>query len=286
MSKLGIVAGGGRLPRRIAEVAAAGGRGVFLVAFQGQTDPDTVDGFPHAWMRLGATGATLSKFRDEGVTEVVMAGPMRRPAFSELALDTRSVVALARAGTRVMGDDGLLSVIIGEIERDGFRVIGVEDVLGGWLAPFGPIAGAEPDPDAQKDIDRGLAVLAAMGAVDVGQGVAVQEGLVLAVEAIEGTDAMLDRAGSVKREGAEGPILIKARKPGQEQRADLPTIGHETVRRAAAAGFRGIAIEGEGTLIVDKDAAVSEAERHGLFIHGVRGPNLDAGPRHPPHDDA
>ena len=274
MGKLGIVAGGGGLPRRIAEVAAASGRDVFVIAFEGQTDPDTVEGFAHAWMRLGATGATLTRFRDEGVSDVVMAGPMRRPAFSELSLDTRSVVALARAGTKVMGDDGLLSVIIGEIERDGFQVIGVEDVLGGWLAPFGPIAGGELDEDARKDIDRGLAVLAAMGAVDVGQGVAVQEGLVLAVEAIEGTDAMLDRAGAVKRAGAAGPILVKTRKPGQEQRADLPTMGLETVRRAVAAGFRGIAIEGEGTLVVDKDAAVEEASRHGLFIHGVRGPSL------------
>src|SRR3546814_157146 len=118
---LGIVAGGGVLPRRIAETAAAGGRPVFIIAFEGHTDAATVEGFPHAWMKLGQTGAALRRLRQAGCEDVVMAGPMRRPTLSSLSLDFRSVAALAKAGARVFGDDGLLSVIVEGIERDGFR---------------------------------------------------------------------------------------------------------------------------------------------------------------------
>lgn len=265
MDGLGIVAGGGVLPRRIAETAAAAGRPVFIVAFEGHTDPVTVDGFAHAWVKLGQTAAALRELRDAGCVEVVMAGPMRRPTLSSLSLDRRSVTALARAGTRVFGDDGLLSLIVEEIERDGFRVVGVEDLLGGYLAPVGVLAGGALGDADQRDVSRGVAALRAIGAADVGQSVAVQEGLVLAVEAIEGTDAMVARAGALRRPGP-GPVLVKGSKPGQEGRADRPTIGEGTVAAAVAAGFRGIAIEAGATLIVDRSATVRAVEGAGLFL--------------------
>lgn len=265
MAGLGIVAGGGVLPRRIAETAAAGGRPVFIVAFEGHTDAGTVEGFAHAWLKLGQTAAALQRLRDAGCDEVVMAGPMRRPSLSSLSLDRRSVAALAKAGTRVFGDDGLLSVIVAEIERDGFRVIGVEDILGGYLAPQGHLAGRPVETDDAADIERGIAVLRAVGAADIGQAVAVQEGLVLAVEAIEGTDAMIARAGDLRRQGP-GPVLVKGSKPGQERRADRPTIGERTVAAAAAAGFRGIAVEAGATLIVDRPSTVEAVRRAGLFL--------------------
>lgn len=265
MDGLGIVAGGGVLPRRIAETAAAGGRSVFIVAFEGHTDVPTVDGFPHVWLKLGQTDAALRNLREAGCTEVVMAGPMRRPSFSSLSLDRRSMAALARAGTRVFGDDGLLSVIVDEIEKDGFRVVGVEALLGGYLAPEGDLAGNVPGDQDELDIARGIAVLRTIGAADVGQAVAVQEGLVLAVEAIEGTDAMIARAGELRRQG-RGPVLVKGSKPGQEQRADRPTIGQGTVQAAAAAGFRGIVVEAAATLVVDRSATVRAADEAGVFL--------------------
>lgn len=269
MPKLGILAGGGVLPRRIAERRLDQGDGVFVIAFEGQTDPETLEGLDYAWMRLGATSATLKALKAADVEEVVMAGPMRRPAFSDLSLDMRSVKALARAGRKAFGDDGLLSLIIEELEADGFRVLGIDDILGGYLMPEGAITEAEPDEEARLDIARGRDVLQALSPADVGQAVAVQEGLVLAVEAVEGTDRMIARAGELKRAGSAGPILVKMRKQGQERRADLPTIGVGTVRGAAAAGFRGIAVEAGATLLVDREAAVREANELGLFIAGV-----------------
>lgn len=274
MRKLGILAGGGVLPRRIAETRLAAGGEVFVVAFEGQTESVTVDGLPHAWFKLGATDAALRRLKAEGVGEVVMAGPMRRPALSDLALDLRSTLALAKAGAKVFGDDGLLSVVIAEIERDGFTVLGIDDLLGGYLVPNGRLGRIEPDEAATIDIRRGLDVLRILAPADIGQAVAIEGGLVLAVEAIEGTDAMIVRAGGLKR--GSGPVLVKARKIGQERRADLPTIGAETVRRAAEAGFRGIAVEAGRTILVDRAEAVALADERGLFMVGVELPGEQA----------
>lgn len=265
MSGLGIVAGGGVLPRRIAETAAAAGRPVFIVAFEGHTDAATVSGFAHVWLRLGQTAGALRALHDAGCVDVVMAGPMRRPTLSSLSLDRRSVTALAKAGPRVFGDDGLLSVIVSEIERDGFHVVGVEDLLGGYLVPEGVLAGGPLSAADEQDVARGVSALRAIGSVDVGQAVAVQEGLVLAVEAIEGTDAMIARAGGLRRAGP-GPVLVKGSKPGQEHRADRPTIGEGTISAAVAAGFRGIAVEAGATLVVDRSATVGAVEDAGLFL--------------------
>jgi len=271
MPKLGILAGGGVLPRRIAERRLNEGDGVFVIAFEGQTEQATVEGLDHAWVRLGATSSTLKQLKQASVDEVVLAGPMRRPAFSDMSLDMRSAKMLARAGRKAFGDDGLLSVIIEELEGDGFRVLGIDDVLGGYLMPEGTITEHVPDEVAESDIARGKAVLEALSPADVGQAAAVQEGLVLAVEAVEGTDAMIARTAALMRDGAEGPVLVKMRKRGQERRADLPTIGPDTVRGAAAAGFRGIAVEAGATILVDREVTIDVANRAGLFLAGIEG---------------
>lgn len=268
MGRLGIIAGGGSLPRRIADVSRSSGRDVFIVAFEGQTDAETIEGLDHEWFKLGAMAAPLKRMASHGVDEVVMAGPMRRPAWSEMSIDFRGTKMLARGGRRAFGDDGLLSLIVEELEHDGFRVLGIDDVLGDFIVPAGIIAGEIPDETAQEDITRGVEVLQRIGAADVGQAVAVQQGLVLAVEAVEGTDQMISRAGALKREGL-GPILIKLRKPGQERRADLPTIGPDTVECAANAGFRGIAVEGGGSLIVDREALCEVANNRDLFVVAI-----------------
>lgn len=265
---LGILAGGGSLPRRIAETARDAGRPVFVIAFEGQTDPATVDGLPHAWMRLGATSKTLQALHAAGCGEVVMAGPMKRPALSSLGLDLRSTAAIARAGARVFGDDGLLSLIVEEMERDGFTVIGIEDVLGGYLAPSGTLTAIVPDDRALADARRGIETLAVLGRADIGQAIVVQEGLVLAVEAVEGTDAMIARAGSLKRESG-GPVLIKGRKTGQSDRVDRPTVGPATVVAAVAAGLSGIVVEAGQTLIVDRTETVAGCDAAGLFLHAM-----------------
>lgn len=273
--RLGILAGGGRLPARIIEHCQATQRPVFVVAIEGQAEADVVEGVDHVWLRLGAGGKILNALRDAGVTEVVMAGAVRRPSLADLRPDLHTTAFLARTGAAALGDDGLLRAVVREIEeRFDMRVVGVDSVLPDILAPAGLLAGPQPDEQAMADIRRGLVVARGIGALDVGQGAVVQQGIVLAVEAAEGTDAMLSRCGSLARPGPGG-VLVKVRKPAQDRRADLPAIGPDTVRAAAAAGLRGIAVEAGGSLIVDRNGTLAAAETAGLFVIGVVGGGSD-----------
>ena len=267
--KLGILAGGGPLPVRLIQSCRASGRQFFVAAFEDQTDPETVDGVPHAWVRLGAAGTLLEKLSEAGVEDLVFAGRICRPSLSALRPDARAAALLARAGARALGDDGILSAVIRELEeREGFRVIGPDSLLPDDLAQLGVYGATEPDAAALADIERGIEAARGIGALDIGQAAVVQQGLVLAVEAIEGTDAMLARCRELCREGPGG-VLVKVKKPNQEARADLPTIGVGTVEAAAAAGLRGIAGEAHGALVIDRPAVARAADAAEIFVIGV-----------------
>ncbi|MHA1599514.1 MAG: LpxI family protein [Alphaproteobacteria bacterium] len=267
--KLGILAGSGDLPQRLVRVCRDAGRDVFVLAFEGQTEPETTAGVEHAWVHLGSTSATLKILRQAGVTDLVMVGPMTRPNLRDLRLDSLSVKLLAKAGANVLGDDGLLRSIASVFEDEGFQVLGIDDMLGDMLAPAGVYGQHSPDTQAEEDITRGIAVARALGAQDIGQAAVVQQGIILGVEATEGTDRLLERCAELRRNGPGG-VLIKVRKPQQDSRVDLPTIGVQTVKQAIAAGLRGIAVQAGGALVVDRPAVVSAADAGGLFVIGVQ----------------
>jgi DUF1009 family protein len=272
--RLGIVAGGGGLPRRLVDACRAAGRDVFVLALEGAAEPATVEGVAHAWCRIGAAAQGLAVLRENHVTELVLAGGVRRPSLTALRPDWRAAKLFARIGYRALGDDGLLSAIVAEFEREGFRVIGAEQLLEAGLlacglAPEGVLGSWRPDPQAMADIAHGRRVARALGALDIGQAVVVQQGLVLGVEAIEGTDELLRRCAGLRREGPGG-VLVKVEKPGQEQRADRPTIGPQTVVLAAEAGLRGIAVEAGATIVLDRDEVARAADLAGLFVLGIR----------------
>lgn len=270
-TRLAILAGGGQLPRRLAEACRDQGHEVHVVAFEGHTDPATVEGFPHLWAALGQAAPVLDRMRAWGVTDVVFFGPMRRPSLTELRPDWRAAAFLAKAGLRALGDDGLMRAIARTLEvEEGFRVRGAHEFWGGVLLAGGPIGRHRPDADALADVERGVAVLRQIGPADVGQAVVVQHGLVLGVEAIEGTDALLDRCGALRRPGAGG-VLVKLPKPQQDRRMDLPTIGPVTVEKAAAAGLRGIAAAAGATIAADRARLIEAADRLGLFVVGIDG---------------
>ena len=270
-SRLGIIAGTGHLPRQIAERFDSSGKTIFFIALEGITDPETVINFDHKWAKLGQLQIAMTALLDAKVDKVVMAGPVKRPALSSLKLDKRASKMLLRGGAKVFGDDGLLSLLINEIEKDGLKVIGIDQILSDLLTEPDLTIGPSVDDMAQKDINRALEILVKLGPADVGQSVAIQEGLVLAIEAIEGTDNMIDRAGQYRRD-ALGPILVKISKPGQERRADMPTIGPKTVRLAISNGFRGLALEEGGTLLLERDEVQTIAEDENFFIVGIKVP--------------
>jgi len=268
--RLGIVAGGGSLPRRLVESGLARGRDVFVLALEGEADRETTDNVAHAWCRIGAAAKGLGLLRDNGVTDLVLAGTIRRPTLSAIRPDWRAAKFFAKVGYRLLGDDGLLSAVAKELEAEGFRLIGAHELLDDTASVAeGPLGRIKPDADAQSDIARGIEIARAVGALDIGQAVVIQQGLVLGVEAIEGTDALLRRCAGLRRDGPRG-VLIKVAKPGQETRIDRPTIGLETVRLAAEAGLQGVAVEAGATLLLDRDEVIRAADAAGLFVIGVR----------------
>jgi UDP-2,3-diacylglucosamine hydrolase len=272
---LGVIAGGGELPIRVARAAAAAGREVVVIALGGHADPEPFRPVPAIAMRLGAVGQMLETLRARGVRQLVLAGRVKRPSVLALRPDAGAARLLARIGARAFGgDDTLLSALVEVLREEGFEVLGAQDVLADILPPPGLMTRRAPDAQAMADIRRGLAVVRALGAVDVGQAAVVQQGLVLGVEAIEGTDALLARCAGLAREGAGG-VLVKRAKPGQSRLADLPTVGIATVRGARAAGLRGIAVEAGGTIMMDRPAIVAAADDEGLFLVALDPAEMD-----------
>ncbi len=266
--KLGIIAGGGRLPLELAESCRSSGRPCFIIALEGAADIGVLHAFPHASVRLGAVGELLELLRREGVEEVVLAGGVKRPSIRALMPDAMGAKVIATLGLKLFGgDDALLKTIIRFFEQEGFRVIGADQVLSGLLAPKGLIAGPPPDNQASADIALGFRVAKALGALDIGQAVVVETNCVLAVEAAEGTDALIIRAAPLMRE-KQRAVLIKARKPGQEARADLPAIGPSTLTGLYESGFLGLAVEAGGALLLDREELLRKAEAYGIFIVG------------------
>lgn len=270
LGKLGIIAGSGTLPRRLIESCRAKGRDVFVVALRGAAEPETVENVAHAWCRMGAAATALELLRTNGVTELVLAGGIRRPSMASIRPDWRAAKFFAKVGYRMLGDDGLLSAVVKELEIEGFRLIGAHDLLDdGAAIAEGPLGQVAPNAEAAADIERGTRIARVVGGLDIGQAVVVQQGLVLGVEAIEGTDALLRRCAGLRREGPGG-VLVKLQKPGQEARIDRPTIGVQTVTLAAEAGLQGIAVEAGATLLLDRDEIIRAADQAGLFVVGVR----------------
>ena len=268
-AKLGIIAGGGPLPGLIARACQGAGREILVVAFEGETDPATCADVPHRWLRMGAVGALLKSLSRAGCREVVLAGSIRRPSFSTVKPDLRGMRLMGRIARAMgKGDDALLSLVIDELEGEGFTVVGADDLIAELRAPAGVMGRIVPDEEAERDIAIGMKTARALGAHDVGQAVIVQAGLVLGVEGVEGTDRLIARCAPFQQPGPGG-VLVKMKKPGQERRADLPTIGPDTIDRLAEAGLRGVAIEAGETLILERGVAVARADEQGLFLIGV-----------------
>lgn len=272
--KLGIIAGGGALPARLAAAAKTAGRAVFVVKLDGHANDDDLDSYPHVTVRLGAAAKILDAMRSHECQDVVLAGKVARPSFSAMRPDWRAAKLLMKVGMKALGDDGLLRLVGEELEREGFRLVGAHEILTDLAVPEGVLGAIKPDEQALSDAKHGLAVARTLGAADVGQGCVVQQGLVLALEAIEGTDEMVRRSANYRREGVGG-VLVKSSKPQQDKRLDLPAIGLTTIEEAHKAGLRGVALLAGGTMIIDRDAVIARANDLGLFVIGLADPDKD-----------
>lgn len=271
--KLGIIAGSGELPVVLAEHCAAEGRPYFVARIAGLADAG-LEAHPGAAHSLGAMGARMEALRTADCDAIVMLGKVPRQDPRALDLDATGLAMVpALLAAAPLGDDALLRALMAEHERAGFRVCGAEEVMADLLAPVGVWGAFAPDAAQRADMVVAARAAAAIGALDIGQGAVACDGIVLAIEAQEGTDAMLRRIKdlpvAVRGDAhARRGVLVKRPKPIQERRIDLPTIGVSTVEAAIEAGLTGIAVEAGGALAVRRSEIVAAADRAGIFLYG------------------
>lgn len=267
--KLGIIAGGGAIPRDLINFCKENKRDYFVIAIEGNADRDLIDEtIPHAWIRIGQAGTGFKKLAEEKVEEVVMIGTIKRPTLKDLVPDMRTTAFFAKVGMKSLGDDGILRALVKEIESEGMVVRGIHEVLPELLIKKGILGKVKPSKQAKEDIRRAVEVATELGRLDVGQAVIVQQGLVLGVEGIEGTGELIRRCGEYKRKG-EGGVLVKVRKPQQDMRVDLPTIGDKTVQAAYDSGLSGICLHSGNGLIVNEKETIKLADKLGIFVLGL-----------------
>jgi DUF1009 family protein len=242
----------------------------------GSVTEDWIEGFPHEWLSPGEPGRIIKAMKAHGVGEVLMCGRVDRPKFSELKLDAKGMLLLPKAiAAARKGDDALLRFIVGICEDEGLKAISVAEAAPALVCGEGALGRVTPSAEHRTDMAVAFKIVHTLGALDVGQAAVVCEGLALAVEAAEGTDAMLARIPNLRESLRGGPgsprgVLVKALKPTQDAKTDMPVVGVATVQGAAKAFLAGIALEAGASLILDKAAVAAEADRLGLFVIGVK----------------
>ena len=272
---LALICGGGSLPLAIADSVSARGRQVLLFPLQGIARPEDYAQRPHTWVRIAKFGTLARAARSAGCHEMVLIGSLVRPAFWQVRFDLTTLKLLPRIAAAFRGgDDYLLSSGARLIEEQGFRVLGAHEVAPEILVPKGALARVQPSEGERADIALGFDYLQATGPFDVGQAVVVAGRHVLAVEAAEGTDQMLERIAALRASGhirasTVGGVLVKAPKRGQDLRFDLPSIGPRTVEGAARAGLAGIAVVAGSTIVAEPERLIAVADRANIFIVGL-----------------
>lgn len=272
---LGVIAGGGDLPRLVAEEAMRNGWTPRILAIG---DGMACDWSPHqsqpmAWSRLGDV---FGQLRSSGVRRLVFCGTVSvRPDFRSILPSFRTLALLPQIfGVIRGGDDTLLRAAARALEKRGFELLAVQELVPELLMPEGSVTGAVPGRDEEEALKRGFEASRVLGLLDVGQAVVASKDRVIALEGIEGTREMLERVADLGRRGRIGSkercVLVKGVKPHQDLRFDLPSIGVSTIEEAAAAGLAGIALTAGRALVMRIDDVTAAARRNGMFLLGRR----------------
>lgn len=269
IQKLGIIAGAGNLPLEIVNACKAVDIEVFVVALEGTPKDRLYADVASEYIHIGEVGKITKTLKKRDIKDVILVGKIARPKISALKLDIGGVRLLTKlTQSKLGGDTASFDIVIQFLEDAGFKVRGVGEVAQELLAHEGVLGKHKPDKIAKNDIEIGTKVARAIGSLDVGQAVVIQQGLVLGVEAAEGTDALIKRCASLQKEG-KGAILIKLKKDKQDARIDLPTIGPQTIANLKEAGMRGIAVDSDDTLILEKNYTLEQADKEGIFVVGI-----------------
>ena len=290
--RVGLIAGWGRFPVVVAEALRRQGSRTYCLGVVGHADPrlaDVCDEF--RWSGLAKFGSAIRYFKRRGVVDAVLAGKIHKrfmfqPWFIIRQLPDlptiRAFIPHFLTKRKDCKDDSLMGVVCNLFQADGIRIGPATDYAPELLVKRGQLTRRGPSSGQLKDVRFGWQIAKEMGRLDVGQSVAVKNQAVLAVEAVEGTDACIRRAGSLCRAG--GFTLVKVAKPQQDMRFDVPTVGLDTLKTMAAAGARVLAVEADKTIVLDRPELVEFANRNKLIIVALEAP-LEA-PTLPPGDEA
>jgi DUF1009 family protein len=271
---LAMICGGGAMPIAVAQSVVRRGRDVLLFALRGAAEGVGIERFPHHWLYIGQIGKFMRLARAAGCRDVVFIGSLVRPSLWQVHLDLKGLSMIPRVVVAYRGGDNHLLTGMGQLfERDGFRLLGAHEVAPDILVPQGALGHSQPSASDREDIAIGLGCLHAIGPFDVGQAAVVSGKHVLAVEAAEGTDQLLARIAEMRASGrvsnARGGVLVKAAKPGQDRRFDLPSIGPKTVEGAVRAGLTGIAVKAGETIIAEPELVIGMADAANIFVIGI-----------------
>jgi UDP-2,3-diacylglucosamine hydrolase len=261
---LGVIVGRGEMMPALLKSRA--NDSIFCLAHRGVTPNEAVQGLPHVWVGVLEVGAAVQALRAHGVRDLVCAGSFPRPNWRDLRPDALGLTLLARLGLRWPGDDRVLRMIEDFLFQQGFTLHPPQTFCATLWTGQGAMGQHQPCAQHHQDSQLGINLLRQLSHFDFGQGVAIQNGLVLAVEAAEGTDQCIARAGQLRHHNNEHPVYVKSAKVDQSQTMDLPAIGPGTIKSLDKAGFAGLVIASGQTLVLDPDAVVQLSNQAGLFV--------------------
>ncbi len=266
MKKLGIIAAKGSLVKRLIEYCKEKHE-FFVVAIEGETNLSLLDDIDHVVISVGEIGKAVEAMKKAKVEQVILIGGLAKPNLLNLKVDMMGAKLLARiTKNKLFGADNILSIIAKFLEEHCFEVIAVQDILKDLVVKPGIFTKIKPSEQDKNDIELGIKILHQMSALDIGQAVIIENGLVLGMEAIEGTDQLINRCGSLKRGQNREGVLVKMAKENQELRLDLPTIGINTIINLHDNGFKGIAIQAQKSLFLDQEQVIEYANKNNMFI--------------------
>ena len=266
--KLAIIAGNGSIPFYLIEECNKIGREYCLIIIEGHGKELSEKYDPDYTVSLSKMGRAVKYVKNIGIKHILMVGGVKRPSLKNIIPDLWTAKFLTTISSKVSGDNSVLSKLTKALEREGFIIVAPEEVLPNLICPKGTLGKVKPNQQNNEDISTGYRIAKIIGANDIGQSIIIENGLVIAVEAAEGTDRMIKRSLNLKKEKKAG-VLIKVIKPMQDKRIDRPVIGIDTIKAAKKAGLDGIALESNEILILNYSDVILYADEEGLFVEGI-----------------
>jgi DUF1009 family protein len=270
VKKIAIFAGAGFLPRHVYDACVEKDIDATIIGLEGQTSSNLFEGIAFETFPLHSVTKIINVLKEKEIEHIVLAGKVCRSTnLSKLLLDIKGAKLLAKIMRHGLNDNSILTAIIKFLESEGFSLVPAESIAKDLVVTKGALTKIEPSKEDWNDIKKGIKILKDIAQHDIGQSLVIQRGLILGIEAAEGTDSMISRCGTIKQKEESGPILVKAVKPKQDRRVDLPCIGAETILKLYENGFRGIAVESKVTLLLEGQKTIEEANSKGIFIYGI-----------------